>query len=150
MFKLISPFVILIPFVIFDFEFRNTINFYIGLCLFIAMIGISYTWELKYYLLISKIDFSSPILSIKKEIAVIEKYKIKTTRTKYIFTPFTILSIFLMFMQKPVFNNESVVLIALILVVFIFSMYFTFKYGIYGQFSKLNKDIREIEELEKD
>jgi len=38
---------------------------------------------------------------------------------------------------------------ALIILVYITSIYYTFKYSISEQFRKLNKEIFEIEELEK-
>jgi Na+-transporting NADH:ubiquinone oxidoreductase subunit NqrC len=99
--------------------------------------------------LIRKIDFSGAILSIKKRIAELEKYKIKTTRIRYLIMPFAILGIFFMIIQKPIFNTESIIMLVLIILVFISSIYYTFKYSIYEQYKKLNKEINEIEELEK-
>jgi hypothetical protein len=104
----------------------------------------------KIFLLIRKIDFSESILSLKKEIAELEKYKIKITRISYMFMPFAILGIFLMLIQKPIYNAESIVMLALIVLVYISSIYYTFKYSIYERFRKLNKEIAEIEELEKE
>jgi hypothetical protein len=99
--------------------------------------------------LIRKIDFSGAILSIKKQLVELEKYKIKTTRIRYLIMPFAILGIFFMLIQKPIFNTESIIMLVLIILVFISSIYYTFKYSIYEQYKKLNKEIIEIEELEK-
>lgn len=148
--KLILPFIILIPFLLLRVEFRNTINFYIGLILFTSMISISYYWEIRYYLLIQKIDFSVPVLSIKKDIATIEKYKIMTTRIKYLLMPLAIIGIFLMFIRTMNFNAETAILFILILLVFVASFFITFKYIIHNQFEKLNNELHEIEVLEMD
>jgi len=149
-FNVFSPVILILMIMIMDVKFSLTINFYIGLSLFTALFVITYIWNFRYFLLIRKIDFSGAILSIKKGIAELEKYKIKTTRIKYMIMPFAILSIFFMFIQKPIFNTESIVLFGLIVIVFISSIYYTFKYSINEQFRKLDKEIAEIVELEKE
>jgi hypothetical protein len=149
-FNLLSP-IILVLIIFMDVKFTLTIYFYIGLSLFIALSVITYIWNIRYFLLIRKIDFSDTILSIKKGIVELEKYKIKISRIKYlIIAPFAMLAIFSMFFQKPIFNIESIVLCGLILIVFISSIYYTFKFSINEQFRKLDKEIAEIVELEKE
>jgi hypothetical protein len=102
--------------------------------------------------LLRAIDFSKPVLSIKKVIAELEKYKIKTTRLRYLLMPFGIIGFLLMIIPKITFsfNLVSLMPLLLLIIVFILSMYFTFKYSIYEQFSKLNKEIDDIEQLEKE
>lgn len=148
-FNLFSPVILILLIKIMDMKFSLTINFYIGLSLFLTTFVITYIWNVRYFLLIRKIDFSGAILSIKKRIAELEKYKIKTTRIRYLIMPFAILGIFFMIIQKPIFNTESIIMLVLIILVFISSIYYTFKYSIYEQYKKLNKEINEIEELEK-
>jgi len=133
-----------------NIKFSFTVHFYIGLSLFLTIFIISYIWDVGYFLLIRKIDFSETILAIKKRIAELEKYKIKTTKIRYLIMPFAILGIFFMFIPKTIFNTESIIMFALIILVFISSIYYTFKYTIYEQFRKLNKEIDEITELEKE
>jgi hypothetical protein len=149
-FNVFSPVILILMIMIMDVKFSLNINFYIGLSFFTAIFVITYIWNVRYFLLIRKIDFSGAILSIKKGIAELEKYKIKTTRIKYMIMPFAILGIFFMIFQKPIFNNESIVFFGLMLIVFISSIYYTFKYSINEQFRKLDKEIAEIVELEKE
>jgi ABC-type multidrug transport system fused ATPase/permease subunit len=47
-------------------------------------------------------------------------------------------------------NFVSIIPLLLMILVFLSSMYITFKYSIYERFKKLNKDIDEIERLEKE
>ena len=149
-FNLLNPIILVLIIMFTDVKFSLTIHFYFGLSLFTALFVITYIWNVRYFLLIRKIDFSGAILSIKKGIAELEKYKIKTTRIRYMTMPFAILGIFFMLIQKPIFNTESIVFFGLVIIVFISSMYYTFKYSINEQFRKLDKEIAEIVELEKE
>ena len=119
--NVISPIILFLLLLLLDIRFHLTIKFYFGLSLFTTIYIITYIWDVRYFLLIRKIVFSAPILVVKKEIAKLEKYKTKTTRMRYAFMPFAILGIFLMFAQKPIFNTESIVMLALIIIVFILS-----------------------------
>jgi len=148
-FNVLSPAILILLIKVMDMKFSLTSSFYIGLSLFLTLFIINYIWNIRYFLLIRKIDFSGAILSIKKQIAELEKYKIKTTKIRYLIMPFAIIGIFFMLIQKPIFNTESIVMFALIILVYITSIYYTFKYSISEQFRKLNKEIFEIEELEK-
>jgi len=149
---LILPF-ILIPFIMVpNSHFRDTFDFYIGLGLFVSFASIAYIWTIKYHIMIGKINFSDPVLSTKKKIKELEKYKRKTTRLRYIFAPFAIIGIFLVanihnFSPKGTF---SYLFLFLVVIVMIFSIYYTFKYSISERFRKLNLEIEEIEQLEKD
>ena len=148
-FNVLSPVILILLIKVMDMKFNLTSSFYIGLSLFLTLFIINYIWNIRYFLLIRKIDFSGAILSIKKQIAELEKYKIKTTKIRYLIMPFAIIGIFFMLIQKPIFNTESIVMFVLIMLVYISSIYYTFKYSISEQFRKLNKEIFEIEELEK-
>jgi len=148
--NVLSPVIFILMIKIMDMKFSLTSNFYIGLSLFLTIFIITYIWDVRYFFLIRKVDFSTAILSIKKQIAELEKYKIKTTKIRYLIMPFAILGIFFMIIQKPIFNSESIVMFALIILVFISSIYYTYKFAISEQFRKLNKEISEITELEKE
>lgn len=148
-FNLILPIVLILLVLVPHIQFRSSIDFYIGLGLFSAFSLITYIWAIRYYLLICKIDFSEPILAIKKEVAELEKYNIKLTKIGYIFAPFAIIGVFLM-AKFPFFSINSILPLSLIILVMITSIYYTFKYSIYERFRKLNNEIREIEELEKE
>ena len=148
-FNVLSPVILILLIKVMDMKFNLTSSFCIGLSLFLTLFIINYIWNIRYFLLIRKIDFSGAILLVKKQIAELEKYKIKTTKIRYLIMPFAIIGIFFMLIQKPIFNTESIIMFALIILVYISSIYYTFKYSISEQFRKLNKEIFEIEELEK-
>jgi len=149
---IISP-VFFVPFLLIqDIHFHLTTRFYIGLGLLLPVVIISYIWDIRYFILVGKVDFSRPVLSIKKVIAELQKYKINKTRFRYLLMPFAIGGILLMIIQKVTMSFDFLSLLPLLLIILVFfsSMYITFKYSIYEQFKKLNKEIDEIEQLEKE
>lgn len=150
--SIFSPVVFVTLLLVLDVQFRITTNFYIGLGLFLPIYAITYAWDIRYFNLIRNVDFSMPVLSIKKAFAELEKYKIKTTRIRYLLMPVAMIGFLLMIIQRITisFNFVSIIPLLMIILVFISSMYFTFKYSIYERFRKLNKDIDEIEQLEKE
>lgn len=149
-FNVFSPVILFILLSIMNVQFQLTLSFYIGLSLFMIVYLLTYIWDIKYFLLIRKIDFSNAILTIKKTVAELEKYKIKTTRIKYVLMPFEIVGIFCMLIQKPIINKETIVLFALIILVFLSSIYYTFKFSIYERFRLLNREIAEVEGIDKE
>jgi hypothetical protein len=150
--NILSPVVFVALILILDVQFRSGVNFYIGMCLFFPVYAITYFWDVRYFIMARSIDFSMPVLSIKKAIAELEKYKIKTTKIKYLLMPLAMTGFLLMIIQRITFSFNFVSMLPLFLIVLVFlsSMYFTFKYSIYERFLKLNKDIAEIEQLEKE
>ena len=152
-YRVLSPILFYIGYVVLEmtgFQFRFTVNFYIGLSLFIPIYTVNYIWDIKYFLLIRKVNLSAAVLTIKKEIAELEKYKIKTTKIRHLLMPFAIIGGVLMFLPKPVFNIQTIVMLVLIVLVFAVSAYYRFRYSIYERFKKLNKEIKEIEYLEQE
>jgi len=152
LFTIISPFVLFLPVFFLTVEYHPSLHFLTGSILFGSLAIIAYIWEVKHYLLIRKIDFTGPVLSVKKDIAEMKRFRIRTTRIRYCLSPFAVLGIFLMIIQKPVLfiNKESVIMIALMIIVFAGSVIYTFRYSIREQFSRLDKEISELEDLEKD
>ena len=151
-FFVLSPILLVMFLLVLNVQFHLSTNFYIGLSLFLPIYTITYIWDIRYFKLIRTIDFSKPVLSIKKQIAELEKYKIKKTRIRYLLMPFAMIGFLLMIIHKITFsfNLVSFLPILLIILVFISSLCLTFKYSIYERFNKLNKDIDEIEQLEKE
>ena len=150
--NIFSPILFVMILLVLDVQFSLTINFYIGLGLFLPVYAITCIWDFRYFKLIRAIDFSMSVLSIKKVIAELEKYKIKTTRLRYLLMPLAMIGFLLMIVHKITFrfNLVSIIPLLLIILVFISSMYFTFKYSIYERFRKLNKEIDDLEQLEKE
>lgn len=149
-YNLFSPILFVFVILIMDIQFRFTLNFYIGLGLFIPIYIINYVWDIKYFLLIRKIDFSDSILNIKKGIALIEKYNIKTSKIRCLLMPLVLLGVVLMLFPKPIFNTKTVAMMISIVLAFVLSTYYKFRYLIYERFRKLNKEIEEIENLMKE
>ncbi|MCX6320649.1 MAG: hypothetical protein NTX93_02440 [Bacteroidia bacterium] len=148
-FNLILPIVLVLGILVPGVEFRNEPDFYIGTILFGTFFLITYYWAVRYYLLVSKIDFTNSITLIKKNIRQIEKYKIKITKFGYIFMPLAMIGIFLI-AEIPILSKDSFLPISLIILVFIVSIYYTFKYSISERFRKLSLEIDEIVQLEKE
>ncbi len=145
--NLILPIALILLILVPNIHYRSSIDFYIGIFMFGIVSTVIYYWSVKYYILISKIDFSSSITLIKKNIKQLEKYKIKLKRLGYILMPFGIIGIFLM-SKFPFFSKNSILPFSLIIAVMIVSIYYTFKYSIFEQFRKLDREIEELEKLE--
>ncbi len=146
-FNLILPIVIISLMMIPNVVFRNEISFYTGVLLFASFALVTYYWAIRYYLLLNKIDFNNPITLIKKDVKQVEKYKIKVTKFSYIFAPFGLTGVFLI-ANMPILSKHSILPISLIILVFLFSIYITFKFSIFERFAKINREIEEIEKLE--
>ena len=150
--SIFSPILLVTLILVLNVQFILSTNFYIGLGLFLPVYLITYAWDIRYFNLIRNVDFSMSVLSINKTIVELEKYKIKTTRIRYLLMPVAMTGFILMIIKKINVNLNFVSFVPLILIVLVFisSMYFTFKFSIYERFRKLNKDIDEIEHLEKE
>jgi hypothetical protein len=147
-----SPIVFVTVLLVLNVQFQIAPSFFIGLAMFLPVYIITYLWDIEYFKLIRKIDFSMQVLTLKKEIARLEKYKIKKTRIRYMLMPFSIIGFLLMIIHSLNFSLNLVSILPLILMILVFlsSMYITFKYSIYERFRKLNKEIDDIEQLEKE
>jgi len=147
-----SPVLFVFLILILNVQFNISTRFFIGLGLFLPVYIITYIWDIRYFKLIRGIDFAMPVLSIRKVITELEKYKIKTTKIRYLLMPLAMAGFLLMIIHKITFSFDFLSILPLLLIVLVFfsSMYFTFKYSIYERFIKLNKDIDEIEQLEQE
>ncbi len=150
--SIFSPVLFLFLILILNVQFNISARFYVGLGLFLPVYIINYIWDIRYYKLIRETDFTMPVLSIKKVFAELEKYKIKTTKIRYLLMPLAMGGFLLMIIHKITFRFDFFSILPLLLIVLVFfsSMYFTFKYSIYDRFRKLNNDIKEIEQLEQE
>jgi hypothetical protein len=151
-FSTLSPLIFVTVLLVLNVQFYIGLNFYIGLALFLPVYTITYIWDIEYFRLIRKIDFSMTLLTLKKEIAQLEKYKIKKTRIRYMLMPVAISGFLLMIIHSMNFslNFVSIIPLLLMVVVFLLSMYITFKYSIYERFKKLNKEIECLQQLERE
>jgi len=148
-FNLILP-IVMIPFIMArNVEFRDEISFYLGIVLFGSFALITYYWAIRYYLFINKVNFNNPVTLLKKDIKQVEKYKIKITKFGYLFAPFGMIGVFLT-ANIPLLSKHSLLPDILIILVFLSSIYITFKFSIFERFAKINKEIEEIEKLESE
>jgi hypothetical protein len=147
-----SPVLFVSLILILNVQFNISPRFFMGLSLFLPIFIINYIWDIRYFTLIRRIDLTMSVLSIKKVITELEKYKIKTTKIRYLLMPLAMTGFLLMIINKITFELTffSILPLLLIVLVFFLSMYFTFKYSIYERYKKLNNDLDEIEKLERD
>jgi hypothetical protein len=148
-FNLILPIGLVFGIFIPGIEFRNEPGFYGGWLLFGPFAILTYYWAVRYYQLVCKIDFSKPVTEIRKDIKMVEKYKIKMKKFGYIFSPLAMTGVFLI-ARIPILSRDSFLPLTLIVVVLSVSVYYTFKYSISERFRKLNLEIEEIEALENE
>lgn len=148
LFYVLSPFILGLIIIITDMQFNLTANFYIGLSLFVPIYSFLYVLDVRCWLLMCKIKFADPVLSIRKRFAELEKAQLKTNRVRYMLMPVIILAALLMILPKATFTPEFIVMLVLIGAVFVGAMYYT-RYSIRERFKILNKEIEELESLEQ-
>ena len=148
-FNLALPIVLVILVLLPNTKWRNEIDFYAGMLLFGMVYILFYYWAVRYYLLLARIDFTRSITLIRKNTKQIEKYKIKITRLGYVLIPFGLAGIFLM-ADFPVLSKNSIIPLSFMVLVFMGSMYYTFRVHVFEQFKRLDMELNEIEQLERD
>lgn len=151
-FWIFSPFLIGLLLMYQDFQFYISTRFFIGLGLFLPVFILSYLWDIRYFALIRKIDFTMPVLSIKKLVAELQQFKLRTTKLRYLLMPIAIVGFLLMIIHKITIKPDIVSILPIILIVLVFftSMKITFRYSISERFKKLNREIEELGQLERD
>jgi pilus assembly protein TadC len=149
--RIFTPVILVSFLMIHNVQFYISTRFFIGLGMFLPIFIINYFWDVRYFALIRKIDFTMPIITIKKAVTEIQKYKLRTTKLSYLLMPVAIVGFFLMIIHKinTQLNIFSFLPVFLIVIVFFISMYVTFKYSISERYRKLRKEIDEIEQLER-
>ena len=147
--RILSPAIIIFLILILNVQFYISLRFYIGLALFMPVYFLSYSWDIKYFSLLGNVDFTMPVLSIKRIIAELEKYKIKTTKIRYMLMPVAMTGFLLMIIHKITFSLDFLSILPLLLIVLVVfsSVYLTFKYSINERYKKLNKDLDETDRL---
>jgi hypothetical protein len=137
-----------------DIKLTCNLQFYIGVTMFGIGYVIIYILSARYYWHLMKIDFTQNVIDIKTRVLRAEACNLKTTRFKYLSMPFAITGI-LMLLGIPIFSLKNVslqsfILLFLIVLVFIGSVYVTFKFTVVERFRKLKQEISELEKLTKE
>ncbi len=146
--NLIMPVILVLAVILPEIQYRVSIDFYIGLFLFIGFLFVIHFWTIKYYLMIRRIDFSNSVASLKKQIKQLEKCKTQKAKVAYLLMPFAVMSIYLI--RGESFGKISILSLSVIIVVMLITMFFTFKYSIVEKFKMLNLELDQLEELEKE
>lgn len=147
-FNLIIPIPMLI-YIVYDTDYRAEPEFLIGLILSSICFIITYGWAIKYYVLVSKIDFLNPVITIKKNLNKFKQFRLRIKRIRTIIAPSFFIGIFL-FAGIPFFAKEMIPVYLLILLVAAISAYLNYKYGIFEQLKRINLEIEEMAQLEKE
>ncbi|MFO7668181.1 MAG: hypothetical protein R6W31_00850 [Bacteroidales bacterium] len=135
---------IVIPRIQFIFEFEIIFGF----LLFASISVITYVWAIKLYLRIERLNPDGPVTTVSKQLKLVEKYKLRITRNGYILAPFMIVGVFLS-AGIPFLSEKMIPFYALVVVVFMISLYVRSKHGLVAQIRKIDREIDEISKLEE-
>ena len=152
LYQLCSPLLLAILLaIIIDFtniKVSATLNFYIGLVLFIPPFIFIWSLNIKHFLIIRKINLSGPVIHIKKQIAELERYSIWMTKIRNILMPLPISGMLLIFLPHNIYQIEFILMLALIISIFIISSLYR-NQSVRERYRKLKSEIEELEALEK-
>jgi len=147
--RLIIPLLLLPTLLLFNIQFRATIDFYIGVSLFTVLFILACIFRIKFFLMADSFNFSSSISSVKKGINELEKYQFKMLRIALLILPFGLISIFLI-AKIPFLTQDTLIPLSLMIIILTVSFIYKTKYSYEERFRKLNQEIEEIEELERE
>ena len=136
------------------FQIDGGIFSIIGLVYLIITIIFSLYQEFRNIVLLARIDYTEPVMIIKKRLIWLKKTKIKTTLIACVMGPFSALGLIMM-VNNDFFKGkmsgvsfDSLWFVIPIVLVFVISIIAIFKFTIKDRFRKLNQELREIEKLE--
>jgi hypothetical protein len=121
----------------------------IGIVLFVSLAGITYGWAIKLYLLIERLSPDAPVTTVRKQLNLVEKQKLKIKKYGLILAPFMIVGIFLS-AGIPFLSVKMIPFYILSVIVFLISTYIRSKHGLVVQIRKIDKEMEEISNLELD
>lgn len=146
---LILPFIGTVFLVIPHMQFTLEMDVVIGTVLFVPLYILGYIWAIKLYLHIERLNPNGPLTTVRKQLKLVEKYKLKTTKKCLLLAPFMIIGIFLS-AGIPFLSPKMILFYALMVIVFLISTYIRTKHGLVAQVRKIDRDIEEISQLELD
>ncbi len=130
-------------------EFSFKFDVVLGIALFGSLSILTYIWAIRVYLLIERLNFNESVLSVSKQLKLVEKYKLKITKHSLILAPFMIIGVFLS-AGIPFLSAKMIPFYALMVIVFLVSTYIRTKHGLVAQLRKIDTDLEEILKLELD
>lgn len=130
-------------------EFSLKFDVVLGIALFGSLSILTYIWAIRVYLLIERLNFNESVLSVSKQLKLVEKYKLKITKHSLILAPLMIIGVFLS-AGIPFLSEKMIPFYVLMVIVFLVSTYIRTKHGLVAQLRKIDKDLEEILKLELD
>lgn len=146
---LILPVPLLIFVAIPNIELTFTLDVILGLVLFVPLFVISYIWAIRLYLLVEQINFNETVLSVSRQLRLVEKYKLRIKKYGLILAPFMVIGIFLS-AGISFLSAKMIPFYVLMVLVFLISSYVRSKHGLVAQIRKIDRDLEEILQLEQD
>jgi hypothetical protein len=126
----------------FYLKIEHTTQFWVGFSILIPIYGLTFYWNITYTLRLIKINYSKPLLNIKREISKLESFKIKWTIGSWFLSIIGLTGFYIML---PHIKPEAWAL-AFILVAG--QSFYNFKKDTKLRYRKLQQEINEMELLE--
>lgn len=147
--SLIIPLFLIIFVVIPQLQFTPDPAFIIGIVLSGSLTILTYFWAIRLYLHIERLSTYGPVTTVKKQLKLVEKYKLKISRYGLLLAPLMIIGIFLA-ARIRFLSPRMIPFYALMVIVYLFSQYVRSKHGLVAQIRKIDMEIEEISRLEMD
>jgi len=147
-YEMVMPIPIMCIALIPNTKFRNEWDFYIGLALLVIMLARLQYQTIQKYHLIKMINFSNPIIQIRKSIIQLEKFSTKVMKVGFVDLIVGLVGICLM-CKIPVLTKNFALVTIFIIFSSVVSSYYHHK-KLKNKLNKLNAELDEIEELEKE
>jgi len=148
---LISTIILVVA--IINFPFRNEWQYWVGVTMFALLIIWDYYWHIRYFRMAKSVDFTKPITETRKRLKEIEIHKLRRIQIGYGLGPVGVIGIILIcgfhFNSEPL-TYESILFIALTVLVFVVSLFIRYRYGLVERFKKFRNELNELEDLEKE
>ena len=129
-------------------KFRNEWDFYTGFVLIVLIMIITLYMSMQRYQLIKKINFSNPMIQIKKNIVLFEEFSTKMKKVDFVIMIIGMVGVCLM-CKLPVLTKEFAILTIIIFTMFFSATYYHSK-RLKSRLNMLNAELDEIEQLEKE
>ena len=129
-------------------KFRNEWDFYTGLVLIVFMMIKTLYMLMQRYHIIKMINFTNPMIQIKKSIIQLEEYSAKMKKVNYVLMIIGMVGVCLM-CKLPVLTKEFAI-VTIIVFTYYFSTTYYYSKKLKNRLYILNAELDELEELEKE
>ena len=128
----------------------------VGVMIIVLSLAFMLITEIWILVLLSKIEYSEKVILITKKLWDIKKVKLRTTIIGFSLSPVLLLAILMMMhndfsdLQLPKISGEDLLPVIPIVLMFIVTIYYSFKFGMVRRFRQLSKDLDDLKLLEDD